>query len=717
MERCIRFEVTDECAHHALCSSSYLGFGSPVPPVHVLSTPSAPSSASCSGGPPMMQMQMQMQPINRTANHQPYYHAESGIQCGSGSTICGTNINTYELEVGETDFAQLRRDQALLVDFGSFADSFISLLGYCDLGQQREEDEEEQQQEKQRTNQPSQTQNRPTPPRTPYSAELPRYTCRLEELSSPGTACSRGGSRGSPLQARFSIVESNQFRELTHLSLNLHKGTDATIRSYLSSRLHQTMAENTALRCNLKQQIGRADDGQAQMREMVQQMQQMATTYETDKASIETKANEALEKATTRLSEESQRLIKEKDDQMQSMATKQQEEVATFNGRITTLENQVAQLSKDKTSAEEDNTKLRDTVRQQADEIETLSRDLAATKSQVEQLNEEKTATPKSLHEAQIRIATLEQSKISQEQALDQSNALRKAAEVGATTANDTMNAQSSQLQEARERIAELESELTTSQETLSRYQRDRADVKQQIKEKSDELVQRDALLAAKTEENTATRSQLNEVESKLHRLQIDKQAVESELVEAKEKLQESAKLLLSNQHVITYLNREINNAQLGRVGTGGTYTGSSGGMATTSAIATGGGVGALGSGIGSGPPPLSSHNTFAGPSPSKRCRSSTGGGVGSSYYWSSLAGLNSYLPPVSTSVIVPTNSSSGSACPPSPSPAPAPSASLPSAPATCPRPSSRTLEKADLNSHTYITGQVMKRGSKTPPR
>ena len=38
-------------------------------------------------------------------------------------------------------------------------------------------------------------------------------------------------------------MESNQFRELTHLSLNLHKGTDATIRSYLSSRLHQTMAE------------------------------------------------------------------------------------------------------------------------------------------------------------------------------------------------------------------------------------------------------------------------------------------------------------------------------------------------------------------------------------------------------------------------------------------------------------------------------------------
>ena len=134
-------------------------------------------------------MQMQMQPINRTANHQPYYHhahSQSGIHCGSSAT-CTTStagaatalINTYELEVGETDFAQLRRDQALLGDFGSFADSFISLLGYCDLGQQREEDEEEQQQEKQRTNQPSQTQNQTQNRTTPADATEAARTCRM----------------------------------------------------------------------------------------------------------------------------------------------------------------------------------------------------------------------------------------------------------------------------------------------------------------------------------------------------------------------------------------------------------------------------------------------------------------------------------------------------------------------------------------------------------
>jgi len=630
------------------------------------------------------------------------------MHCGNAATTTTANaaIHTYELEVGETDFAQLRRDQALLVDFGSFADSFISLLGYCDLGQSSDDgadaigstsrpagEQGSNQQQQTQHPQPHPQQNQPTPPRTPYSAELPRYTCRLEEFASPASQNGRGGG-GSPLQARFSIVESNQFRELTHLSLNLHKGTDATIRSYLSSRLHQTMADNAALRCNLKQQIGRADDAHNQVREMAQQMTQMSASFETEKSAVESKALETLKKETTRLSEESQKMLRERDDTIQTLEAKRLEEVAALNGRVSTLEDQAAQLSKEKASANDDNTKLQEKLRQQTDQVETLSQDLSAARSQVEQLQEEKTATSKALHEAQIRIATLEQSKISQEQALDQCQALRKAAEVGAATASGTVQAQLTQLQECRERINELESELTTSKETLSRYQRDRADVKQQVKEKSDELAQRDGLMAAKAEEITATKEKLSDVESKFHRLQIDKQAVESELTEAKQKLVESAKLLQSNQQVITFLNREINNAQLGRPGMGG-------------------GVGGVGGGSAGAGPPAPSYST-ATPSPGINF----GGGCSSaslpsssfprSHYSSSLAGLNSYLPPAATSTIA---TKSSSACPPS-SPSPV-STSLPPAPATCPRPTcaSRTLETTDINS------QMSKRGSKTPPR
>lgn len=694
LERCIRFEITDECAHthenayahgqpEQAPRSGFGGFGSP-------SVLLPPSSAS---GPPMMQMQMQMQPT---------MHCCTSASAGSTSTAALTAtstcnnapIHTYELEVGETDFAKLRRDQALLVDFGTFADSFVSLLGYCDLGQPSQDEDEEVE----RYSQPQQQhQNQPTPPRTPYSAELPRYACRLEEFAPPSASSAtsqfRGGGGGGggplPLQARFSIVESNQFRELVHLSLNLRKGTDATTRSYLSSRLHQTMADNAALRSHLKQQIGRADEAQTQARDMAQQMQQLKASSEAERTAMQTQARETLKEETARQSEESRRLLHQKDAEMQALEANRREEAAALRSRIGTLEDESAQLSKDKASVEDDNARLRETARQQTDRVETLSRDCGASKSQVEQLSDDKAAASKSLHEAQIRIAALEQSKTSQEQALDQSDALRRAAEVGAATASDTVRTQSAQLQEARGRIAELEAELATAEATLSRYQRDRSDVKQQVKEKTEEVAQRDALVAARDGENAAMRKQLDDVEARLQRVQIDKQAAESELTEAKQKLVESAKLLQSNQQVITFLNREINSAQLGRVG------------------------GAASTGL-----PPSSYTTAQ--SPSKRYGLSMGGGIGGtmgttemrcsssssaealssslprSHYSSSLAGLTAYLPPAA--------SISATAACPSPSPVPRNHTALP--PATCPRPSTRTLERADPNSRTM-----------TPPR
>ena len=48
-------------------------------------------------------------------------------------------------------------------------------------------------------------------------------------------------------KARFSIIESNQFRELTHISLNLRPGIGESITTYLSARLVQMLQTNNLL--------------------------------------------------------------------------------------------------------------------------------------------------------------------------------------------------------------------------------------------------------------------------------------------------------------------------------------------------------------------------------------------------------------------------------------------------------------------------------------
>jgi hypothetical protein len=40
----------------------------------------------------------------------------------------------------------------------------------------------------------------------------------------------------------FSIIESNKFKQLNHISLQMRPGNDAAIKAYLSSRLAHTSA-------------------------------------------------------------------------------------------------------------------------------------------------------------------------------------------------------------------------------------------------------------------------------------------------------------------------------------------------------------------------------------------------------------------------------------------------------------------------------------------
>ena len=85
-----------------------------------------------------------------------------------------------------------------------------------------------------------------------------QFTCRIEDFTSRG-ANSLNGNEGcnSSHFARDGIVESNQFRELVHLSLNIHPRYE-TVRTYSSSRLNQILGHNAMLKFQLENEKHRA---------------------------------------------------------------------------------------------------------------------------------------------------------------------------------------------------------------------------------------------------------------------------------------------------------------------------------------------------------------------------------------------------------------------------------------------------------------------------
>ena len=108
----------------------------------------------------------------------------------------------YLLDVCESDFHQLKRDQSILVEFNVFPTKLIELLDLC-----------------------TPLSNHHDPNQPPSNISSSAFTVKLDETTGV-----------------FSIIESNMFKQITHISLQLRTGNDASIKAYLASRLNYTLA-------------------------------------------------------------------------------------------------------------------------------------------------------------------------------------------------------------------------------------------------------------------------------------------------------------------------------------------------------------------------------------------------------------------------------------------------------------------------------------------
>ncbi|TNM87670.1 hypothetical protein fugu_005891 [Takifugu bimaculatus] len=114
----------------------------------------------------------------------------------------------FKLSISEEDFQSLKVQQGLLVDFASFPQKFIDLLNLCYSEQE---------------------------------SENPRFllhiSCQSSVLDGP---------------VALSVVETNAFKHLNHLSLRLVQGSDKEIKEYLALCLSSLKAEKQLLEQNLQ---------------------------------------------------------------------------------------------------------------------------------------------------------------------------------------------------------------------------------------------------------------------------------------------------------------------------------------------------------------------------------------------------------------------------------------------------------------------------------
>ena len=416
-ERVIRFEISDECCHItnsnnninntknmndslSSCQKNNYSIRKQKPILENNSNIQGHGYGHGHGhsvGPPIMMQQ------NRIIQEQHQKEEDDAVKQENTTTTTNNNnnislpIRIYELEVGESDFDNLRRDQALLVDFTDFAQSFISLLSYCDLGISSSNQNENRgcySTPKSSSSCNNNFINQNNPPFTPRSSScMPQapFKCRIEEVikSNNNISSGGGGYHVSKLQnnneksnAKFSIVESNQFRELTHLSLTLKCGTDSTMKNYLSTRLRQTIVSNKVLKHELEQQILRAKHAETSCQRSLQQYNDLSLQSESEKHELKIVTGEKYQHDKCRLESEYKKILQEKEKHMTKLTQEYEHRLKLHDTKYQTLENKYSNLQQEHNTKCNEKDKLQNELSHKENILQNLTTDIKEIKNQ-----------------------------------------------------------------------------------------------------------------------------------------------------------------------------------------------------------------------------------------------------------------------------------------------------------------------------------------------
>ncbi|CAM9583549.1 unnamed protein product [Chrysoparadoxa australica] len=428
----------------------------------------------------------------------------------------------HTLQVGEEDYHQLKQDQRLRVDFQSFPQQFIQLLEGC----QTEGGSEGQ------------------------------FVARLE---TPGTGL-----------GTFSVVETNHFKDLTHLSLQFRPGNDAAIKSYLAARLRQLKGEKSALAQRLTMCEAALADGNHKLEAATEELSLLRANRERDLRDL--KAAQAGELASVREGglQRLEAATAAHGSELEKMRSSHQEAEAALSEKLGECTAERDELKKLNYNQEGELKELRmraDQAEQAAKREEEAASMLRLDIKKQEVLLFE---AEKGLQRAQMEGAALQQKVEDTNAVLERAEALRAAAEGNVAKSAETLAAYKKNVVTLQEKLESSVAEITRGNSIIQRLQgeyralRSKAHLKSQVIRQQERVVQeqRDVLGAGEAKVLTA------HGDAKAAKAKAE--ALSRELAVAEAKLAESAKLLASNQQVISWLNKELNEAHsLAGVGMG----------------------------------------------------------------------------------------------------------------------------------------------------
>jgi len=430
----------------------------------------------------------------------------------------------YVLDVGEQDFHALKREQSILVDFSLFPGMFIQLLEHCaavsssPVGGADEDD----------------------------GADASAFLARINQTTGV-----------------FSVVEANNFKQITHIGIQMRPGNDAIIKAYLASRLNHMCATVRRQGREMETLQDQLSAEKSMRRDMAEELRELRTHREVDMQSVKAAHSEELSRMQVRAS-----------DALETERTARAEEVASLrratDAAATTAAARIAELETSVGSESRNRAKAEFRVKELERDLEGITADrerllMDAKKHDAE--HREVVGTNGSLEREVARLGAkteaLESQMSDKDATVQKSAELLRAAEEAKHASDEKIGLYHNSLQALKDKLTSAVNEINKGNQLISSMQTDSQRSREVISAKNEVLRRQEQTIGE-------LRAKMGESDRRVEAAEDSQAAKENELVvvkrelaDAKSRLKEGAEVIASNQEVITWLNRELSRYQL----------------------------------------------------------------------------------------------------------------------------------------------------------
>ncbi|KAL6108616.1 sass6 [Pungitius sinensis] len=431
----------------------------------------------------------------------------------------------FNLSISEDDFQSLKVQQGLLIDFASFPQKFIDLLNLCYSEQK---------------------------------SDIPRFLLHLSHQSLVVEG-----------PANLSVVETNAFKHLNHLSLRLVHGSDKAIKDYLAVCLCSLKAEKQALEVKLQkteEDLSRQlSYAQQTLSEKTKELDKLRSEWTSQTSSLSSRHCHELQSEREKAAELQSRLQQQTELLRRELESSHRESCQQLHIRLTELEGSSRELTERKYKNESVIRDLKIKLAGAEEECQRSKQQILSLRRENSSLDTDVHDKERSVSQLQMRVAVLEQEVKDKDQLMHRSKEVLEATQQQKESMEENAESKELQIKKLEATVRSLSEELIKANGIIKKLQGEVRGLVGKIKVKNSVTVSQEKLLQDTSGKLESVEKDLLSTQQRLVTTDEQVSKLKEQLETTVQKLNESREVLKTNENVINWLNKQLNEKQLSR--------------------------------------------------------------------------------------------------------------------------------------------------------